>query len=417
MATNFGFNPVTEGKRYFISYKNEDAGKVAKIAFRLNEMGVPLWYDYGLEKGEIWYEQISKTIRDSEAVILFATKMLFSVDDTWVRKEFEVAKMYHKKIYVVWLDDINPYVNPESVSDKLKSLFVDLNDLQGIKATAGQPEQIAWRIATELIRGNFTQSQGNASGASKSAKQSGGTKASSGRRSPFIILIALLLAVAVLEGIVIRNLWVKGLTQEKETTSSLGSDDISGESDVLVPSTERYYTFGNYPQGANGERASVEWRVLEVKKGEGKALLVSRKQLDCRVFSEDGENTSWETCSLRQWLNKEFLDEAFTAEEQEKIVGDKDKQEKIFLLSLDDVTNYFTDDADRVAILTDYASSYNIEAKDYSSGGKVFWSWLCSPGGSSEKVALVGTYGNLAPMGLPATSLGCVRPAFWLKYK
>ena len=41
MATNFGFNPVTEGKRYFISYKNEDAGKVAKIAFRLNEMGVP----------------------------------------------------------------------------------------------------------------------------------------------------------------------------------------------------------------------------------------------------------------------------------------------------------------------------------------------------------------------------------------
>lgn len=417
MATNFGFYPVTDGKRFFISYKNEDAVNVGKIALKLNEMGVPLWYDYGIEKGDNWYEHISKAIRYSEAVILFATKTLFSVDDSWVRKEFEVAKMYHKKIYVVWLDDVNPYVNPDSVSDKLKSLFVDLSDLQGIKATAGQPEQIAWAIATELVRSNFTQPQANASDASQTANQSGGTKASSGRRLPYIIIIALLLAAAVLEGIVIRNFWVKGQTQEKETTSSSVQDETSSETVVLPPSTERLYIFGNYPQGVNGEKASVEWRVLEVRDDEGKALLVSRRQLDCKVFSEDSDNTSWETCTLRQWLNKEFLDEAFTAEEQEKIVGDKDKQEKIFLLSIDDATEYFTDDDDRVAKLTDYALGYNIEAKDYSSGGKVYWSWLRSPGESSDKVALVGTFGNLAPKGLPASSLGCVRPAFWLKYK
>ena len=54
MAENFGFVPVGNGNRYFISYKSEDYRRVGEITRELNRYGVPMWYDYGIEKGERW---------------------------------------------------------------------------------------------------------------------------------------------------------------------------------------------------------------------------------------------------------------------------------------------------------------------------------------------------------------------------
>ena len=133
LATNFGFMPVLTGKRYFISYKNEDTARVGEITRRLNQMGVPMWYDYGIEKGERWSDEINRNIEECEAFILFATRKLFAAEDTWVRKEFRLASMSKKKKYVVWLDDLNPYENPNDVHSKLKAWFVDVDDLQGIR--------------------------------------------------------------------------------------------------------------------------------------------------------------------------------------------------------------------------------------------------------------------------------------------
>ena len=77
MATNFGFMPVLTGKRYFISYKNEDTARVGEITRRLNQMGVPMWYDYGIEKGENWSREINRNIDECEAIVVFASKTLF----------------------------------------------------------------------------------------------------------------------------------------------------------------------------------------------------------------------------------------------------------------------------------------------------------------------------------------------------
>ena len=131
MATNFGFMPVLTGKRYFISYKNEDSERIGEITRRLNQMGVPMWYDYGIEKGERWSDEINRNIEECEAFILFATRKLFAAEDTWVRKEFRLASMSKKKKYVVWLDDLilfscRGYDTLVSISRRIRDLYREI---------------------------------------------------------------------------------------------------------------------------------------------------------------------------------------------------------------------------------------------------------------------------------------------------
>ncbi|MGN0474524.1 MAG: leucine-rich repeat protein [Acutalibacteraceae bacterium] len=146
MATNFGFEPLTNGKRYFISYKTEDLMLVSSIARQLNAMGVPMWYDYGIEKGEKWNIEINKNIHDCEAVIMFATKCLFSSVDTYVRKEYRLASGYHKKIYVIWLEK----VEFNDVNENLKDWFLDIEELQGINVVNKSVNEIAWTAVNEF---------------------------------------------------------------------------------------------------------------------------------------------------------------------------------------------------------------------------------------------------------------------------
>ena len=146
MATNFGFMPVLKGKRYFISYKSEDTERIGEIARKLNQMGVPMWYDYGIEKGKRWSAEINRNIDECEAVILFATKALFVYEDTYVRMEFRLAKAFSKKIYVVWLDN----VTTDDVNKQIIDWYLNMTDLQGIEVIRQTTDKIAWRMVTEL---------------------------------------------------------------------------------------------------------------------------------------------------------------------------------------------------------------------------------------------------------------------------
>ena len=98
----------------------------------------------------------------------------------------------------------------------------------------------------------------------------------------------------------------------------------------------------------NGGEA-LEWLVLE-KEGT-RLLLVSRYALSFRPFrDETSEGETWETCSLRAWLNGEFLESAFSEKEQAMILpaavsADKNPfydsdpgnptEDRVFLLSAD----------------------------------------------------------------------------------
>ena len=113
--------------------------------------------------------------------------------------------------------------------------------------------------------------------------------------------------------------------------------------------------FGNYPQSdaGGGRKEPIKWRVLQVDGND--AFLLADQCLDARPFhNKEGEDVTWETCSVRAWLNKEFLNNAFSAEEQNAIIAttvrtnsnyysnDDDgihTTDRVFLLSIEDVIN------------------------------------------------------------------------------
>lgn len=189
--------------------------------------------------------------------------------------------------------------------------------------------------------------------------------------------------------------------------------------------------FGQYPQGAKGEIAPLEWRVLDVY--DGKALLITHRLVDCKKYNEVRAGVTWETCTLRQWLNRDFMSRAFSSREQARIAlttnqnpdnpeygtkGGKVTQDKLFALSIDEVEKYFRNNDDRMAAPTSYAiknGAWTNDEYSLSSGEKTGIWWLRSPGYFSGCAARVYVNGFIDQLGLDVNDdMVAVRPAFWL---
>lgn len=187
----------------------------------------------------------------------------------------------------------------------------------------------------------------------------------------------------------------------------------------------------------------LTWRVLDPDEGyimcdniidsQSYQNFVIRKD-DKLYNSKDFTNyvSDWETCSLRQWLNKTFYNTAFSREEK-MLIGTTflennspdstwfgtDTGDKIFILSFDDVINsaYGFDssksefDEARKLKGTDYSKCQGV----YISQGYPHW-WLRTPG-NAEAVYLVSSYGWAAlGLGVYGTGVGVV-PALKLNPK
>ena len=179
----------------------------------------------------------------------------------------------------------------------------------------------------------------------------------------------------------------------------------------------------------------LTWRVLDPDEGyvmcdniidsQSYQNFVIRKD-DKLYNSKDCTNyvSDWETCSLRQWLNKTFYNTAFSREEK-MLIGTTflennspdgtwfgtDTGDKIFILSFDDVINsaYGFDpsksefDEARKLKGTDYSKCQGV----YISQGYPHW-WLRTPG-NAEAVYLVSSYGWAAlGLGVYGTGVGVV---------
>lgn len=184
-------------------------------------------------------------------------------------------------------------------------------------------------------------------------------------------------------------------------------------------------TYGRYEQdnnSTNGKEA-IRWRVL--KREENKALLISELNLDCQPYNTSYESVTWETCTLRTWMNSTFQNAAFTEQERKSILattlkndenpehktdGGNTTQDKVFLLSIAEAETLFRSDADRVAKNTAYAK----EKGAYDSNGADWW-WLRSPGIYMELAAFVDTIGSVYRRGIYVNGDAyAVRPAFWI---
>ena len=187
------------------------------------------------------------------------------------------------------------------------------------------------------------------------------------------------------------------------------ADDTAHSSESVNKSTQpeklvvEYVTFGNYPQTATGDdNTPIEWIVLE-RDGES-ALLLSRYGLEEREYNEEMvSEITWEQCTLREWLNDEFYNRAFSQEEKQYIIksdvsagknpsyptnpGNATK-DNVFLLSIVEAETYLLGSEAGLCSPSDYVIAHNwfysiIEEEKWDNA----WWWLRSPGGCNSSVA------------------------------
>ena len=123
----------------------------------------------------------------------------------------------------------------------------------------------------------------------------------------------------------------------------VGGFTISG--DRLTAKGGAYDQDGNIDNGAE----PIEWIVIA--DSEDRLLLLSDKVLEQKTFNDSYDATSWETSSIRKWLNEDFYNAAFNDEEKTIIedyvtipgdvsAGTADITDKVFLLSLEEAEAY-----------------------------------------------------------------------------
>ena len=176
-------------------------------------------------------------------------------------------------------------------------------------------------------------------------------------------------------------------------------------------------SFGSYEQDNNtyNGKETIEWIVLANKGSQ--SLLISRYALDSLPYNSQWISVTWETCSLRTWLNSIFFNAAFSAEEQEAIIttnvddNENGTNDKIFLLSNTEAEQYFQSHSERSCKPTAYAVAQNVNVK-YK--GNCWW-WLRLPHGESQDYSMLiqsdGTPGHYYAVFYDD---GAVRPAFWI---
>lgn len=174
--------------------------------------------------------------------------------------------------------------------------------------------------------------------------------------------------------------------------------------------------FGKYYQKNSIEKDRIEWTILE--KDNDKALVLSKYCLDSQPFSNIVTDDNWEKSSLRKWLNGDFYDCAFSEENEKNSVilsiESEALNDKIFLLSEDEVYRYLPIESDRVGYVTSYATTKGVQLKENRS----CWWWLRDSDGTSLHAKVVSFDGKISENGLFVTDNdNAVRPAMWIDLK
>ena len=272
-----------------------------------------------------------------------------------------------------------------------------------------------------------------------------------------IILAVILVIGATIAAFVIRNNRNKAeayqkavqMTQTGNTTDAyrlfreLGSYQDAERrlsellvADALLPyrvaEKEDIVSFGHFEQDndpSNGPE-SIQWIVLD--KMDGQLLLLSASCLKGMAYNTASFTpVTWETSSLRAWLNGDFLSSAFTEEEKALIPtvlnenpdhsivetpGGRDTRDQVFVLCERDTVIYLSSPADREAIgkapATEYAKANGLQTDEE---GNASW-WLRSPGMYEYIAQFVDQNGEPYTNGASTDIdyLCGVRPVLWL---
>ena len=181
-----------------------------------------------------------------------------------------------------------------------------------------------------------------------------------------------------------------------------------------------------------------EWRVLETQ--DDRALLITEYGIACRPYNDELTDVTWETCSLRAWLNDDFYN-SFSEEDRARILtvtnenpdndidgagfdmmephtvlGGNDTEDRFFCLSKDELEYYFTG-----GTVLCKPSQTALDKDVYGEDGYCYW-WLRSlstdnrtvmlAAGKSQQVFPFSVFGGTVEITLDSIA---VRPAVWVK--
>ena len=167
---------------------------------------------------------------------------------------------------------------------------------------------------------------------------------------------------------------------------------IENEDLVRLPnySVGTYINFGKYYKNNNTELEQIEWRVIA--KENDKMLLMSRYGIEYMPFNEVDKGITWETSTLRKWLNEDFYNLAFNDIEKKSIIKNltkidtgsggnsgRDTYDYVTLLSHKDLIDYLDlydlidakEDITKFDSLKCYHTRYAFENYNKKTGKKI----------------------------------------------
>lgn len=258
-------------------------------------------------------------------------------------------------------------------------------------------------------------------------------------------VLSLLLAVCLVVGLMPTVAFAAGT----DTGKAIQLVDSAAAANIGGKQADNIY-FGTYKQSGNGSGSyntdPIKWRVLS--NANGQLFLLSDQNLDVFQYHTEQEDVTWETSTMRSWLNgygaasniggdsgtdytnDNFLDNAFSGKEQTAIAetavvnddntdygtdGGNDTTDKIFLLSIDEIynRNYFPTYTN-FSTNTEYVAAGGKLGSGMFGAGEADWWWLRSPGFYHWQAAFVewedgsvNTDGNRVD-----NKTAAVRPAF-----
>lgn len=187
--------------------------------------------------------------------------------------------------------------------------------------------------------------------------------------------------------------------------------------------------FGSYPAFRDGRRMPVRWIVL--KEETDRALLISEYSIDMMSYDDKDSVVTWETCSLRNYMNSTMLDDIFSEDEKKLLLtvtndnpdnelfhsrggepsaGGNPTDDVLFLLNRDELGKYFGADHKAGTHASGYACSKANVPEDENQPY-----WLRGPGMRPNLAVYVKNDGSVEMTGF---HVGCkdiaVRPAVWV---
>lgn len=264
-------------------------------------------------------------------------------------------------------------------------------------------------------------------------------------------VLSLLLALCLVVGLIPTLALAAGT----DTGKAIQLVDSAAAANIGGKQADNIY-FGTYKQSSNGSGSyntdPIKWRVLS--NANGQLFLLSDQNLDVFQYHTENENVTWETSTMRSWLNgygaasniggdsgtdytnDNFLKNAFSDKEQTAIAqtevvnndnkdedygtngdGGNNTTDKIFLLSINDTDNireYFPKfSTSRFSTNTEYVAAGGKLGSGMNGADEGDWWWLRSPGFDNSMAAFIEEDGGGVYEGNPVNNkTAAVRPAF-----